>query len=325
MSLQKRRVRIEQDEPKPRVPLMSEQSPFVGYQLPPLAWLRAFEAAARHESFTLAATELSLTQAAVSHQVRSLEKHLGVTLFERLPRSLRLTEKGAAYLPPLRNSFDELAAATAGLFGPVGKRNLTLRVPISFMALWLAPRLPKFVAQWPDISLRISTVVWAPAASDDVADVDIRFGDGRWPGLKASLLMRQPAIVVAAPNLIQGNDDAERMRALLDAPSLIHVTGYENLWQRFLKLIGVSLPASAGINVDTTISALEMAAAGLGPALIQSDLAEPFLKSGRLARALDASIALDEAHYIVQPESQRRVRPEAMLFRDWLAKEAAGG
>lgn len=302
---------------------MSEQKPFSGYQLPPLAWLRAFEASARHQSFTLAAGELSLTQAAVSHQVRSLEKHLGVTLFERLPRSLRLTDKGAAYLPPLRNSFDELASATAGLFGPVGKRNLTLRVPVSFMALWLAPRLPSFLRQYPDISVRISTVVWASATTDDVADVDIRFGDGKWPGHRSAILVHQPVIVVVAPGLAQGDDDMERLRSLLAAPALIHVTGYENLWQRLVRPFGYSLPQTPGINVDTTISALEIAAAGLGPALIQTWLAEPYLKSGRLVRPLDMTLSIDEAHYLVQPEDQRRVRPEALLFRDWLQHEVS--
>jgi LysR family glycine cleavage system transcriptional activator len=302
---------------------MNDHNPFAGYQLPPLAWLRAFEAAARHESFTLAASELSLTQAAVSHQVRSLERHFGVTLFERLPRSLRLTEKGAAYLPPLRNSFDELAAATAGLFGPVGKRTLTLRVPISFMALWLAPRLKRFNRQWPDISLRISTVVWAPAASEDLADIDIRFGDGNWPGFQSTILFRQPAVPVCAPDLVEGEDDIARLKTLLARAPLIHVTGYENLWQRLVKPLGLSLLPSAGMNIDTTISALEMAAAGVGPAIIQLNLAEPYLKTGRLVRPVDMAIPIEESHYIVLPEGQKRQKAEAILFRDWLFKEAA--
>jgi LysR family glycine cleavage system transcriptional activator len=302
---------------------MNDHNPFAGYQLPPLAWLRAFEAAARHESFTLAAGELSLTQAAVSHQVRSLERHLGVTLFERLPRSLRLTEKGAAYLPPLRNSFDELAAATAGLFGPVGKRTLTIRAPISFMVLWLAPRLNGFTRQWPDISLRISTVVWAPAASDDLADVDIRFGDGNWPGFQSTILVRQPAIPVCAPGLAEGDDDGARIRSVIATAPLIHVTGYENLWQRLVKPLGLTLPHGSGINIDTTVSALEMAAAGIGPAIIQQGLAEPYLRDGRLMRPADMAIPIEESHYIVLPEGQRRQKPEAILFRDWLFKETA--
>jgi LysR family glycine cleavage system transcriptional activator len=316
LSLDSRTIRTQQARP------MNDHNPFAGYQLPPLAWLRAFEAAARHESFTLAAGELSLTQAAVSHQVRSLEKHLGVTLFERLPRSLRLTEKGAAYLPPLRNSFDELAAATAGLFGPVGKRTLTIRVPISFMVLWLAPRLSSFTKQWPDISLRISTVVWAPAVSDDQADIDIRFGDGNWPGFQSTILIRQPAIPVCVPDMAKGEDDVSRLKSLLAAP-LIHVTGYENLWQRLVKPLGLTLSPGTGVNIDTTVSALEMAVAGIGPAIIQQGLAEPYLRDGRLVRPVDMAIPIEESHYIVLPEGQKRLKAEAILFRDWLFKEAA--
>ena len=308
---------------KPPAPTdrMNDHNPFAGYQLPPLAWLRAFEAAARHQSFTLAATELNLTQAAVSHQVRSLEKHLGVVLFERLPRSLRLTDIGAAYLPPLRNSFDELAAATAGLFGPVGKRMLTVRAPISFLALWLAPRLPSFQKQWPDISLRISTIVWAPASSDEVADIDIRFGDGKWSGFKSSLLLRHKVIPVCVPGMVEGADDAARLRSLLTGKMLIHVTGYENLWQRLAQSAGIPMPPSPGMNIDTTISALEMAACGVGPAIVLDGLAESYLRDGRLVRPVDAELAVEESHFIVQAEGGKRMTAEAMLFMKWLNEE----
>ena len=300
---------------------MNDHNPFAGYQLPPLAWLRAFEAAARHQSFTLAAAELNLTQAAVSHQVRSLEKHLGVVLFERLPRSLRLTDIGAAYLPPLRNSFDELAAATAGLFGPVGKRMLTIRAPISFLALWLAPRLPSFQKQWPDISLRISTIVWAPASSEEVADIDIRFGDGKWSGFKSSLLLSHRVIPVCAPGMVEGEDADARLKSLVNGRMLIHVTGYENLWQRLALAEGFSLPPAPGMNIDTTISALEMAAAGVGPAIVLDGLAESYLRDGRLVRPVDMSLSVEESHYLVQAEGGKRMTAEAMLFMKWLNEE----
>lgn len=300
---------------------MNDHNPFAGYQLPPLAWLRAFEAAARHQSFTLAAAELNLTQAAVSHQVRSLEKHLGVVLFERLPRSLRLTDIGAAYLPPLRNSFDELAAATAGLFGPVGKRMLTIRAPISFLALWLAPRLPGFQRQWPDISLRISTIVWAPASNDEVADIDIRFGDGKWSGFRSTLLLSHKVIPVCAPGMIEGSTEEGRLRSLLTDRMLIHVTGYENLWQRLAQSHGVPLPSAPGMNIDTTISALEMAACGVGPAIVLDGLVEPYLRSGRLTRPIDTALAVEESHYVVQVEGGKRMTAEAMLFMKWLNEE----
>ena len=320
-----RNMRLESpaSNPKPAAD-MNDHNPFAGYQLPPLAWLRAFEAAARHQSFTLAASELSLTQAAVSHQVRSLEKHLGVTLFERLPRSLRLTEKGAAYLPPLRNSFDELAAATAGLFGPVGKRTLSIRGPVSFIALWLAPRLADFRAKWPDISLRISTIVWAPTQQDEMADIDIRFGDGNWPGFRSSLILSHKVIPLCIPGMAEGVDDAARLQWVMSRNLLIHDTGYENLWQKLARQAGLAFTPSAGMNIDTTISALEMAAAGIGPAIVIESLAESYIRSGRLTQFVDMALQIEEAHYIVQPEGQKRLKPEATLFRDWLLQKAAG-
>ena len=285
--------------------------------------LAIFHAVALAGSVSGGAKRLHISQSAVSKQLGELETALDLALFERLPRSLRLTEKGAAYLPPLRNSFDELAAATAGLFGPVGKRTLTIRAPISFMVLWLAPRLTRFSQQWPDISLRISTVVWAPSASDDLADIDIRFGDGNWPGFQSTILIRQPAVPVCTPGMAKGEDDISRLKSLLASAPLIHVTGYENLWQKLIKPLGLTLPSTAGMNIDTTVSALEMAAAGLGPAIIQHRLAEPYLRDGRLVRPVDMAIPIEESHYIVLPEGQKRLKAEAILFRDWLFKETA--
>lgn len=296
------------------------------YDLPPLPWLRAFEASARHSNFTAAAEELHLTQAAVSHQVRSLEKHLGVALFERLPRRLRLTEIGTAYLPPLRRAFDELAASTAGLFGPVGRKTLVVRAPVSFMALWLAPRLPAFTAAWPQIGLRLNSAVWTDAVSDEASDVDIRFGDGHWPGFRAERIAADGAIAVChpdlAPELANARGPSARMAALA-ARTLIHVTGSEDLWQRLLAPHDIALAPFAGVNVDTWVSALELAAAGFGPAMTLESFAAPYLATGRLVRAVDTVLPVSQSHYVLIAEGARRIRPETMLFRNWLRAEAA--
>lgn len=292
------------------------------YDLPPLPWLRAFEAAARHQSFTAAAQELHLTQAAVSHQVRSLEKYLGVTLFERLARTLRLTEIGTAYLPPLRHSFDEIAAATAGLFGPVGRRTLVIRAPVSFVGLWLASRVNRFTSAYPSITLRITSSVWAHSPADESCDIDIRFGDGLWPGYHAELIGNFPAIAVCRPDLLPPGDEVARLRALSAGP-LIHVTGYEDLWQRLLRPAGIPLPPYTGLNIDTTIGALEMAASGLGATMVQTCFAEPYIASGRLARALAAEVPLAASHYILTAEGTKKKQPEAILFSNWLRAEAA--
>src|SRR5262245_23514380 len=169
----------------------------MSYRLPSMVWLRAFEAAARHASFTAAAEELGLTQAAISHQVRSLEKQLGYPLFERLPRNLKLTDMGRAYLAPVRKAFDELSASTTGLFGPVGETALNLRVPVSLAVLWLARRLPQFCRSYPKIRIRLHSAIWADAMPADKIDIDIRYGHGNWAGFRSELFFRNPLIPVS--------------------------------------------------------------------------------------------------------------------------------
>src|SRR5476649_2282193 len=128
---------------------MNTVRPLVG--LPNLAWLRSFEAAARTASFTAAAAELNLTAGAISYQIRALEAHLGFSLFERLPRGVKLTPMGVAYLPPVRKAFEELADSTVGLFGGSERLQITVHAPVSLAALWLAPKLPTFAAANPNI------------------------------------------------------------------------------------------------------------------------------------------------------------------------------
>jgi LysR family glycine cleavage system transcriptional activator len=295
-----------------------------GHDLPPLDWLRAFEAAARLGSFTAAARELTLTQAAVSHHVRSLERRLGVALFVRLPRSLRLTEIGAAYLPPVRQCFEELGAATAGLFGPKGRRSLAVRAPVSFAALWLAPRLAGFAAAHPGVALRVTSAVWTHPEPDDPSDIEIRFGAGPWPGRRAELLAHWGAVAVCRPDLAPRGEGAARMAAL-GGSALIHVAGYEDLWRRLLQPHGVSLPPFSGVNVDTSLAALELAASGHGPAIVLEGFARPYIAAGRLTLATDERLAVEQAHYLLGAPDGRRPPPEAAFFRDWLKREAARG
>ena len=307
---------------RPERPIPSQPEAGAAYDLPPLVWLRAFEASARHSSFTAAANELNLTQAAVSHQVRSLEKHLGVALFERGPRNLRLTEIGSAYLPPLRRSFDDIAAATAGLFGPVGRRTLVIRAPVSYVCLWLAPRLQRFTSQYPTISVRLVSAVWDHLPADEACDIDIRFGDGIWPGYQAERLNAFAAMVVCRPDLVPSGPPEARLKALSEQ-QLIHVTGHQDLWQRLFLPAGISVPVFSGLNIDTSMGALEMAAAGVGPCIVQTGFAEPYIQSGRLVPALDQTISMQQSHYLLTAEGARRPQPEVTLFCNWLRAEAA--
>src|SRR6185503_496468 len=156
--------------------------------LPPLNALRVFEAAARHLSFTRAAVELSVTQAAVSHQVKALETHLGFPLFRREPRRLLLTDQGQLYGQALRDVFGRLHEATARVLAPAGRQLLTISVIPSFAARWLVPRLGRLQALAPEIDVRVAPSREPADFGADGVDVGIRFGFGRYPGLRAWLL-----------------------------------------------------------------------------------------------------------------------------------------
>ena len=285
----------------------------MAYKLPPLSWLRSFEASARHCSFTAAAEELNLTQAAVSNQVRSLEKQLGYPLFERLSRSLRLTDMGRAYLPPVRKAFEDLSMSTAGLFGNQAQATLTIRAPISFAVSWLSPRLARFRREQPGIDIRLCSAIWAEHLSADRTDIDIRFGDGKWAGFDSELLMNDSAILVCSPSLADQPTSGE----------LIHVMGLEDMWSRYFRLSGgTENPVPGGINVDTSLAAMEMAANGNGAAIVLDCFAATYLQSGRLVSPTDLAIPVKQSHYLLMPENESRHRPEIMAFRNWLLAEA---
>ena len=290
--------------------------------LPPLQWLRAYEAAARHSSFSAAASELNLTPAAISHQVRSLEQRLGFLLFERLARGLQLTDIGRAYLPSVRRAFDQLTISTVGLFGPEHDSQITVRAPVLFAANWLAPRLPKFYAAFPHIKLRILTAVWAEAPTS--VDVDIRFGDGDWNDFEVRLLLREPSIVVAREDTqLPDGDDRTKVLALLEH-GVVHIMGCEDRWTKLLRKHRIHDRAvRVSTMTDNSLFAIELTSAGLGPCVVQKSYAEPFLRMRRLVAPLREGIAIDEAHYILTARSAERTNPEAVIFREWLLEECS--
>ncbi|HIP78843.1 MAG TPA: LysR family transcriptional regulator, partial [Kiloniellaceae bacterium] len=173
-------------------------------KLPPLKALRAFEAAARHLSFTQAASELNVTQAAISHQVKLLEEHLGLQLFRRLNRRLVLTEAGQIYLPVLRDAFDRIAAGTSQLFKDDDSGPLTVSVLPSLAAKWLLPRMPRFRDRHPDIDVMISANNKLVDFADDSVEMAIRYGAGNYPGLQVDLLLSDEVFPVCSPALLKG-------------------------------------------------------------------------------------------------------------------------
>lgn len=291
-------------------------------RLPPLAWLRAFEAAARHLSFTQAAVELRLTQTAVSKQVKLLEQQLGEELFQRKPRSLVLTKVGAAYLPKLRDSFAKLAAATDEVFGERRRHVLTIRAAIGFSVNWLAPRITGFVDQRPEIPIRLVSSVWGEDFDRERLDLDIQYGNGQWPGYRVDRLTTDKLFPVCAPGMVAGNPPLFTPQDLA-AHRLLHVIGYEDGWANWLRAAGAeNVHPGQGIQFDTSLLAFECAARGGGITLARTSLAEEELASGRLIKPFSLEIPTNEGFFLLTPEAGP-VRSQAAVFRSWLVEEAA--
>ncbi|NMO16978.1 transcriptional regulator GcvA [Pyxidicoccus fallax] len=284
-------------------------------RIPPLGALRAFEAGARHLSFTRAAAELHVTQAAISHQVRQLEDWLGVALFERRGHALTLTAKGAAYLRELTPAFDRLSEATTRLYeaeqGP-----LRLTVLPSFAACWLVPRLEHFRQRHPDIELQLSSSAELWDFLDDRFDVGIRSGLGRWTGLKAERIASEALSPVCTPALakrLRSPEDLRKVRLLHDTP--------KDGWRRWLEAAGVEgVDADAGPAFNDAGLVLQAAVRGQGVALGRLVLASDDLKAGRLVRPFAHVLPNDFGYWLVHPRplSGRR---DVAAFKAWLLSE----
>jgi len=292
------------------------------YQLPPLNGLIAFESAARSGNFARAAEELNLTQSTVSHRVRMLERHLGYSLFERLPRGLRLTESGKAYLPSIRKAFEQIFSSTAGIFGRKDQGSLTVRAPVSYSVLWLGPLIDGFMQEYPGIEVRLISSIWADELATDETDIDLRLGFGIWPRCRAREVLRDRVTAVCCPQLVKGKAQAIRRIEDLAARPLIHVMGIEDLWMKYFDLAGMRLDVKRGdIHVDSTIAALEIAASSRCVALIQQRFIGRYLAAKRLVAPLDSTMEMEQAIYLVEPESRRQPKPEAILFSEWLGQD----
>lgn len=287
------------------------------HDLPPLTWLRAFEGAARTLSFTHAAAELGLTQAAISKHVKSLELHLRQQLFIRRPRSLELTKSGAAYLPKVQDALERLASGTREVFGPRRVTALTLRCAVSFGVKWLAPRLPDFLDRHPGKSVRILSSVWSDAFDKDAFDLDIQYGTGDWAGMASHRLTYETITPLCAP------DVAARLTSPSDLAGqrLLHVLGYQEGWAIWLKAAGARVDPGLGVQVDTSLTAFALAEQGAGVALGRSSLTAGDLASGRLVAPFDLAVPIDEAFHLLRPIAGTP-HPDAALFADWVMQAA---
>lgn len=289
-------------------------------RLPPLNWLRAFEASARALSFTEAAQELSMTQSAVSQQIKSLESAMGRALFRRRARGLELTDEGRGYLPTVQAAFAMLEEGTTVLQGRNDPAVLELQVNLSFALFWLTPRLAQFMDENPQVQLNLATSVWHEERPHHPASLQIVFGLGKQEGLNGKRLTRDSIFPVCSPKR------ARQIKTLDDllAQRLIDLPGTAQSWGAWFKAhpegAGLALPTVH--RVSTWALSLEWAQRGLGVALAHETIAKDLLASGQLVRPFDFAIPLKEAYYLIAPEGSR-TRPASRAFKEWLLREMA--
>ncbi|MCV0427308.1 MAG: LysR family transcriptional regulator [Roseibium sp.] len=291
----------------------------MSYNLPPLVWLRSFEASARLGNFTRAAEELLVTPAAVSYQVRQLEHHLGYPLFDRVHRELVLTRLGQTYLPTVEKAFSDLSIATVSVFGERERQPVRFRCLNSFGQLWMIPRIRLFQEAHPGIDLQMISASWAETLNPELFDIDVRFGDGAWTDGAVEFLLNDPIVPVCHPNLSLAPGQRDLV-ALAQAPRL-DIMGVIDTWESFFRSFGHAVPKRTGLQVDQTLSALELAALGHGHALVLETLARPYLESGRLIRSSDRKIKSRHSYYLVTSAPRQGLGPDAQMFCDWMIRE----
>lgn len=293
--------------------------------------LRAFEASARHQSFSLAAQELNVTPAAVGQLVRTLEDWLGSPLFVRSTSGrarLVTTEVAEQALPDIRAGLERLAVGLERLRSGSAGGVLTVTVSPAFAAKWLLTRIERFQAAWPETDLRLDTSLKPVDFVAQRIDVGVRYGRGQWPGLAAEKLMDEEVYPVCAPALLatatlQAPGDL-RGQVLIHDQSVDTSTGFAS-WQAWLRHAGVQgVPTDRGLRINNSAAVLQAAIDGQGVALARSVIAHDDLAAGRLVR-LFPQVRLESAlaYYVVyRPECI--AQPKVAAFRDWLLREAHG-
>jgi LysR family glycine cleavage system transcriptional activator len=289
-------------------------------RLPPLNWLRAFEASARALSFTAAAEELSMTQSAVSQQIKSLESTMGRSLFLRRARGLELTDEGRGYLPTVQAAFAMLEEGTTVLQSRSHPDVLELQVNLSFALFWLTPRLGQFMDENPGVQLNLATSVWHEERPNHPAAMQIVFGLGKREGITGKRLTRDSIFPVCTPKV------ARQIKSLDDllAQRLFDLPGTAQSWGAWLKAHpdGGTVPVPTVHRASTWALSLDWARRGLGVALAHDTIANDLLASGQLVRPFDFSIPLKEAYYLIAPEGTR-TRHASRVFKEWLLREMA--
>lgn len=291
------------------------------FKIPSIAALSAFEAAARHESFSLAAKELSLTESAISRQIAALETTLGVRLFVRNKQRVVLTRAGTLYASQIRQPMEELDRNTLNLiaFGARGG-HLELAVLPTFASHWLIPRLPSFRKNHPDIFINMGVRTEAFNFSQTHFEAAIHYGKPTWPGTSADYLFGEEVIPVCSPKLLK--KPVKQAQDLLEYP-LLHSTTRPDGWYHWFKVHGIDTPKSReGVRYELHTMLISGAAAEMGISLIPRFFIEDRLNQSGLIIPFESTGQEAGAYYLVYPTELSHGKP-LELFREWLQEQAA--
>jgi LysR family glycine cleavage system transcriptional activator len=290
-------------------------------RLPSLNGLRAFEAAARHLSFTNAAAELNVTQTAISHQIKRLEEELGIRLFIRQNRALALTAEAKEYLPGIRAAFNDLRLATDRLKRKDNDHVLTVSTLASLAAKWLLPRLSAFQEAHPGIDVRITTSMGLVDFRSGDVDAAIRYGRGQWPGVRADWLMADQLFPVCSPALLSG-DKPLRCPEDLAHHVLLHSIN-EDDWRLWLTAAGLPTDISKqhGVTFDLILMVVQAAIDGIGVAIGRTSYVQDDIAKGRLVVPFRITLPADAGFYLVSPAGKTD-SPNLAAFRQWLIASA---
>jgi LysR family glycine cleavage system transcriptional activator len=298
-------------------------------RLPSLNALRAFWAAARHGSLVQAASELHVTAAAVSQQVRLLEDSLGVPLFERTKKGLVLTETGSRILPGIDDAFGQLHDTLAMLDGAEDEGSLTISVAPSFATKWLLPRLSRFMTRHPGIEVNVKASADLTDFETDRVDLAIRYGRGGYPGLTAEQFLRDRLFPVCSPSLL-GRHEPGDLAKFLQTATLLHDDSSDQHkafpgWKMWLKAAGIDdlVDWRKGPHFDHSVLAIEAALSGLGVALAAPSLVGADIDAGRLVRLPGKAMEMEFAYYLVYPPSHA-ASPKLQAMRQWIFDELTG-
>ena len=296
-------------------------------KLPPLAPLRAFEATARHLSFTRAASELHVTQGAVSQQVKQIEEYLGFPLFHRRPRKLELTDEGKAFHGVVRDALMRISDKAESLKSAYQTGPVTVSVLPSFAVKWLIPRLAKFRQEHPEIAVRVDAEPRAVDLRDSEIDIAVRFTNKSYPELHTVELFRDRVFPVCSPDLMRDGRAPRRLEDLRDATLLYDTIAYGDFsgcdWDFWLKQVGLEgVDTHRGTGFTQADMVLQAAILGEGVALTRGSLAELDLAAGRLVKPLDISTPCPWTHLVVCLEESLS-RPNVKAFHDWLVDEGS--